>query len=196
MLSHAPTFSSHSLLKSSDTDEPMLPDDNLSYDVCCTSWLASTWLHRTLACVQLTPAHPCSPLARPLWEWMHVLPRGRSATERNQKQVLRQQQDVTRYTLTLTPTCVLSDTGCLAPVWWRSTRKSLILQKDQMIWMMTLVGITSICVRVLRESRVTCLIPCLCSPADYPPGYTPEVKLSKNLIGSAKGGFVVPESLI
>lgn len=27
---------------------------------------------------------------------------------------------------------------------------------------------------------------------DYPPGYTPEVKLSKNLIGSAKGGFTVP----
>lgn len=26
---------------------------------------------------------------------------------------------------------------------------------------------------------------------DYPPGYTPEVKLSKNLIGSAKGGFTV-----
>lgn len=27
---------------------------------------------------------------------------------------------------------------------------------------------------------------------DYPPGYTPEAKLSKNLIGSAKGGFTVP----
>lgn len=30
--------------------------------------------------------------------------------------------------------------------------------------------------------------------ADYPPGYTPEDKLSKNLIGSAKGGFAVPKS--
>lgn len=27
---------------------------------------------------------------------------------------------------------------------------------------------------------------------DYPPGYTPEAKLSKNLIGSAKGGFTGP----
>lgn len=30
--------------------------------------------------------------------------------------------------------------------------------------------------------------------ADYPPGYTPEVNLSKNLIGSAKGGLAVPKS--
>lgn len=128
---------------------------------------------------------------------MHVLPRGRSGTEQNQKQVSQQQQqqDLTRYTLTPTHMCVfLSDAGCLAPVWWRSTRKSLILQKDQMIWMMTLVGIASICVRTLRESRVACLTLWLCSPADYPPGYTPEVKLSKNLIGSAKGGFAVPNS--
>lgn len=29
---------------------------------------------------------------------------------------------------------------------------------------------------------------------DYPPGYTPEVKLSKNLIGSAKGGFAFPQT--
>lgn len=29
---------------------------------------------------------------------------------------------------------------------------------------------------------------------DYPPGYTPEANLSKNLIGSAKGGFAVPKS--
>lgn len=32
--------------------------------------------------------------------------------------------------------------------------------------------------------------------ADYPPGYTPEDKLSKNLIGSAKGGFAVPKKLV
>lgn len=30
--------------------------------------------------------------------------------------------------------------------------------------------------------------------ADYPPGYTSEVKLSKNLIGSAKGGSAAPKS--
>lgn len=86
---------------------------------------------------------------------------------------------------------VLYDAGCLAPVWWRSTRRSLILQRDQTIWMMTLVRI-----RIQNHEAgqgrlfesVTLLSP------DYPPGYTPEVKLSKNLIGSAKGGFTVPDA--
>lgn len=69
-------------------------------------------------------------------------------------------------------------------------RRSPILQRGQTIWMMTLV-------RVMQNAEagqgslfesVTLL------STDYPPGYTPEAKLSKNLIGSAKGGFAVPDA--
>lgn len=83
-----------------------------------------------------------------------------SGTERNQKQVSEQQG----LTQSLSYMRVVSDTGCLARVWWRSMRRLLILQKDQMIWMMILVRNTSICgFRILGESRVTCLILWLCS---------------------------------
>lgn len=73
-------------------------------------------------------------------------------------------------------------------------RRSPIPQRDQTTWMMTLVRITTICIQNNEAGQGSPFESVTLFSTDYPPGYTPEVKLSKNLIGSAKGGFPVPDA--